>query len=257
MLFELLTPLDSYNQIFNLFRYITVRAALAGASAFLLSLLLGPILIRRLRAMSIGQSIREEGPESHQKKAGTPTMGGVLIVATVTISTLLWADLSNSFVWIQLFATVGFALVGFIDDRAKVLKNHNLGLSARGKMGWLITVALIASVWMYSLSPDGTFTTELYFPFFKEWHPDLGSLLFEAICQTPEYYIPDVERALLAHHAADIAALIGPDATVLEYGAGALTKIRLLLDAMDAPRRVFLSTLSLTALRMPKGETPM
>jgi len=174
MLFELLTPLDSYNQIFNLFRYITVRAALAGASAFLLSLLLGPILIRRLRAMSIGQSIREEGPESHQKKAGTPTMGGVLIVATVTISTLLWADLSNSFVWIQLFATVGFALVGFIDDRAKVLKNHNLGLSARGKMGWLITVALIASVWMYSLSPDGTFTTELYFPFFKEWHPDLG-----------------------------------------------------------------------------------
>jgi len=187
MLFELLPPLDAYSQFFNIFRYITVRAAFAGGTAFLLSLMLGPLLIRRLRALSIGQAIREEGPQSHQKKAGTPTMGGVLIVATVVLATLLWANLRNHFVWIQLFATVGFAWVGFIDDRAKVLKNHNLGLTARGKMLWLIAIATIAAVWMFALSTQGIFITELYFPFFKDWHPDLGV-----------YYIPLAILVLLS-----------------------------------------------------------
>ncbi|MDJ0841428.1 MAG: phospho-N-acetylmuramoyl-pentapeptide-transferase [Acidobacteriota bacterium] len=174
MLFELLTPLDEYISFFRVFRYITVRAALGGVTAFLLSLLIGPILIRKLRDLSIGQTIREEGPQSHHKKAGTPTMGGVLIVCTVLAGTLIWADLSNPFIWVQMFATLGFAFVGFVDDRAKVLKNHNLGLSARGKMLWLIGVAGVTSVWMFLLSRQGVFITEIYFPFFKEFHPDLG-----------------------------------------------------------------------------------
>ena len=173
MFFKLLIPLAEQFSFFNVFRYITVRSALAGATAFLLCVLLGPGLIRRLKAMSIGQSIREEGPESHQSKAGTPTMGGVLIVATVLGGTLLWADLSNPFIWIQLFATLGFAGVGFIDDYSKILKKQNLGLSARGKFGLLCVISLLTGGGMYYLAGQGLFITELYFPFFKNFHPDL------------------------------------------------------------------------------------
>lgn len=176
MLLELLTSLDRYIGFFNVFRYITVRAALAGVTAFILSLILGPMLIRKLQQMSIGQSIREEGPKSHQSKAGTPTMGGVLIVGTVVLSTVLWADWRNGFIWPQLFATVAFGAVGFIDDRAKILKNQNLGLSARGKMFFLLSAAVITAGWMYWLSSQQLFITEIYFPFFKDFHPDLGLL---------------------------------------------------------------------------------
>ena len=173
MLYALLQLLQDDISFFNVFNYITVRGALGGATAFLSSLWLGPIMIRRLQAMSIGQSIREEGPESHQKKSGTPTMGGVLILASVLGGTLLWADLNNPFVWVQLFATVGFAGVGVLDDLSKVMKNRNLGLSPRGKMGWLMVVAAITACWMYYLATRGVFLTELYFPFFKNFHPDL------------------------------------------------------------------------------------
>jgi len=173
MFFDLLIPMAKHISFFNVFRYITIRAALGGITAFLMCVILGPWLIRKLRAYSIGQTIREEGPKSHQSKAGTPTMGGVLIVLAVLCGTLLWADLSNPFIWVQLFATLGFAFVGFIDDRAKILKNHNLGLSSAGKMALLCVVALIAGAWMYYLAGTGSFLTEIYFPFFKDFHPDL------------------------------------------------------------------------------------
>lgn len=174
MLWKLLIALSEDVSFFNVFRYITVRSALGGATAFVLSVVLGPVLIRYLRNASIGQSIREEGPQSHQIKAGTPTMGGVLIIGTLLVSCLLWADLSNRFLWIQLFATLGFAFVGFIDDRAKILRKKNLGLTARGKMAWLLLISGIVGGGMYMLSLQGNFITELYFPFFKNFHPDLG-----------------------------------------------------------------------------------
>ncbi len=174
MLWKLFLSFSDDFTIFNVFRYITVRSALAGATAFFLSLVLGPILIRKLRAASIGQSIREEGPQSHQSKAGTPTMGGVLILITLFFSTLIWADLANPYIWVQLFATGGFALVGFIDDRAKLLKQRNLGLSARGKMGLLLVISLIVGLWLYYLAMRGNFITEIHFPFFKNFHPNFG-----------------------------------------------------------------------------------
>ncbi len=176
MLYKLLIELTDTFSFFNVFRYITVRSALAGATAFALSLLLGPILIRKLKAFSIGQSIREEGPKSHQKKAGTPTMGGLLIVFSVLAATLIWADPTNPFVWVQLFATLSFALVGFVDDLAKVLRRRNLGLTVKGKAFWLLLTSAVLGVWMVALSNQGLFITEIYFPFFKNFHPDLGWL---------------------------------------------------------------------------------
>ena len=178
MLFELLTRLADDYSIFNVFRYITVRSALAAATSFLLCLALGSRVIKKLQQMSIGQTIREEGPQSHQKKAGTPTMGGVLIIGTVVLATILWSDLGNQFIWVQLLATIGFAVVGMIDDLAKVMKKHNLGLTARGKILSLLVIAGATTGWMYYLSSqtfqgEPMFITELYFPFFKEWHPDL------------------------------------------------------------------------------------
>lgn len=174
MLYQILYQLTDAFSIFNVFRYITVRSALAGSTAFLLCVMLGPMFIEKLRRLSIGQSIREEGPQSHQKKAGTPTMGGVLILAVVLVSVLLWADLTNPFVWVQLFATVSFALVGAIDDSAKVMKRKNLGLTASRKMMLLLFFSLVIALWMFWLAIKGAVTTELFFPFFKNLHPDLG-----------------------------------------------------------------------------------
>src|SRR5689334_13850930 len=119
----------------NVFRYITVRTAVASASALLLSLLMGPWVIERLRALQVKQYIREEGPKAHQKKAGTPTMGGVLIVASIVVPTLLWADLTNAFVWLAVISTIAFAAIGFTDDYMKVIHKRNLGLTARAKLG--------------------------------------------------------------------------------------------------------------------------
>ena len=118
----------------NVFRYITVRTAVASLTALVLSLLLGPWMIERLRALQVKQYIREEGPKGHQAKAGTPTMGGVLIVAAIVIPTLLWADLRNTYVLIALAATLAFGTIGFIDDYSKVVRKHNRGLTARGKI---------------------------------------------------------------------------------------------------------------------------
>ncbi len=126
LLFQLL---HNYIPAFRVFSYITTRVALANLTALFLALALGPRMIRTLSALSFGQHIREEGPQSHQRKAGTPTMGGLLIVVAVVVPTLLWANLQNRYVWVALLGLLGFGLIGFIDDYAKLSKRRNLGLT--------------------------------------------------------------------------------------------------------------------------------
>jgi phospho-N-acetylmuramoyl-pentapeptide-transferase len=157
----------------NVFRYITVRTVYASLTAMFLAFVFGPWLIRRLRELQIGQFIREEGPEAHKKKAGTPTMGGVLIVLSTAVPTLLWADLTNPFIWLSLFALLGFAAIGFVDDYAKVAKKQNLGLTARRKFMLQILVSLVVGVALLVLATRSAHSTQLVFPFFKRFQPDL------------------------------------------------------------------------------------
>jgi phospho-N-acetylmuramoyl-pentapeptide-transferase len=169
---EVLRP---YFHALNVFRYITVRTAYASLTALVLTLVLGPWVIRKLQEMQIGQFIREEGPKSHQKKAGTPTMGGVLIVIATIVPTLLWADLTSSYVLLTMGAMVAFGAIGFTDDYLKVSGRHNKGLSARGKLGLQVLVSLAAGVALIALTGKGAYSTQLVVPFFKRFHPDLVS----------------------------------------------------------------------------------
>jgi phospho-N-acetylmuramoyl-pentapeptide-transferase len=159
---------------FNVFRYLTFRTALATLTALLLSLGLGPYVIRKLRQLQVGQVTREEGPSHHAVKTGTPTMGGLLIVTAVVVPTLLWAELSNVLIWVALAACVAFAGVGFADDYIKVVKKRNLGLTARRKFAWQVLAAAGVGIFLVWLSGQGHFTTDLSFPFFKNLRPDLG-----------------------------------------------------------------------------------
>lgn len=165
--------LQQYFSPLNVFRYITVRTAFASLTALFLCLALGPWLVRRLREMQVGQYIREEGPERHQAKAGTPTMGGILIVLGIVIPTLLWADLRNVYVWLALGATVSFAAIGFADDYNKVVRRRNLGLSGRGKMFFQILTSFAVGIVLLLLTARGLYSTELIMPFFKNLRPDL------------------------------------------------------------------------------------
>jgi phospho-N-acetylmuramoyl-pentapeptide-transferase len=165
--------LRSHFSALNVFRYITVRTAVASASAFLLSVLMGPWVIERLRAMQVKQYIREEGPKAHQKKAGTPTMGGVLIVASIVIPTLLWADLRNAYVLLALGATLSFGAIGFIDDYKKVVLKRNMGLRPRAKFLLQVLTCACIGVVLVGLQANGTYSTQLSVPFFKRLHPDL------------------------------------------------------------------------------------
>ena len=170
MLYHLLFPLQDQFPAFNVFRYITFRAAGAAMTAFVLCLVFGPWAIRTLRRMSVGQSIREEGPQSHRGKAGTPTMGGVLILFALTVPTLLWARLDNVYVWLAVLATLAFGAIGFTDDWLKVRRRTNRGLSARAKLLLQCAVALGVGWVLYRLPISSTLT----FPFFKELVYDLG-----------------------------------------------------------------------------------
>jgi phospho-N-acetylmuramoyl-pentapeptide-transferase len=165
--------LRRYFSPLNVFRYITVRTVYASLTAMFLGLVFGPWLIRRLRELQIGQYIREEGPQEHRKKAGTPTMGGVLIVLSTAVPTLLWADLSNPFVLLSLFAMFGFAAIGFIDDYAKVSKQRNLGLTAKRKILLQILVSFVVGVSLLVLTTHSAYSTQLMIPFFKRFRPDL------------------------------------------------------------------------------------
>ncbi len=174
MLYEfLLEPLSSQFGALRVFSYITVRATMATCMALLLGLSCGPFLIRRLRAAQIRQHIRPEGPQSHRRKAGTPTMGGLLIGLATVVPTLLWADLGNVYVGIALAALVGFGAVGFLDDYRKVTGQRNLGLTARQKLGAQIGLVLLLGAVLIDLNGRGSYSTELTLPFAKDFRPDL------------------------------------------------------------------------------------
>lgn len=174
MLYYLLYEiLRRYFSPLNVFRYITIRTVYASLTAMFLALVFGPWLIRKLRDLQIGQYIREEGPQAHKKKAGTPTMGGVLIVLSTAIPTLLWADLTNPFVLLALFALLSFAAIGFLDDYAKVSKQQNLGLTAKRKLALQFFVSLVVGAALLILTTHSAYSTQLVFPFLKRLHPDL------------------------------------------------------------------------------------
>ncbi|HYL10705.1 MAG TPA: phospho-N-acetylmuramoyl-pentapeptide-transferase [Candidatus Acidoferrales bacterium] len=174
MLYYLLYQLlEKHFHPLNVFRYITVRTAYASLTALFLSLVLGPWVIRKLRGLQIGQVIREEGPESHQTKAGTPTMGGVLIVLATVIPTLLWADLTNVFVLIALFSMLGFAAIGFADDYSKLAQRHSRGMSGRTKLFLQVMVSFGAGTVLLLLATYRAYSTQLVMPFLKRFHPDL------------------------------------------------------------------------------------
>ncbi|MFO7709673.1 MAG: phospho-N-acetylmuramoyl-pentapeptide-transferase [Desulfobacterales bacterium] len=171
MLYHLLYPLHTVFSALNVFRYITFRTIYAALTAFFICYLLGPWVIERLSRSQVGQYIREDGPRSHLEKAGTPTMGGILIVGAITLSTLMWADLANPFVWIVLMVLLGFGAIGFLDDYLKQVKKQNRGLSVRGKLV-MQTILGAAAGGLVFLVPN--FSTEVTVPFFKTVSPELG-----------------------------------------------------------------------------------
>jgi phospho-N-acetylmuramoyl-pentapeptide-transferase len=174
MLYHLLLSFYPQVGLLNVTRYITFRTAAASITALVISLVLGPWLIRRLREFQIGQVIRQEGPQSHHAKAGTPTMGGLLILAASLVPTLLWADLTNAYIWVAVLATAVFGGIGLLDDYLKITRRSSGGLSARQKMGLQIVVAVAVGLVLLWLVQLGLYNTRLIFPFFKQLVPDLG-----------------------------------------------------------------------------------
>ena len=174
MLYHLLYPLREIAGVFNVFRYITFRTGGAVLTALIVALLLGPWLIRTLRRLSVGQNIREVGPESHMVKAGTPTMGGLLILLALIISTLLWANLYNPFVWIAIAVTLAFGLIGFSDDLIKVRRHRNLGLTSRAKFLLQTVVGFATAYVLLTLPEQHGFDSTLTIPFLKDFSPELG-----------------------------------------------------------------------------------
>jgi len=172
--------LSSHYTFFNVLTYLSVRMVLAVLTALAFSLWAGPKLIRYLQSQQIGQIVRDDGPESHFSKAGTPTMGGVLILAAIVLSTLLWARLDNFYVWIVLFTTVAFGAIGFMDDYLKVVRKHPDGLIARWKYFWQSLTALVIGVVLYMTAQSDAQLT-LVVPFFKEYMPYLGLLFIPLV----------------------------------------------------------------------------
>ena len=176
MFYHLIPPLHDFIAGVGVVRYITFRTAAASLTALAISLLLGPWFIRRLRDFQIGQVIRQEGPASHRAKAGTPTMGGLLILSSILLPTLLWANLTNPFIWIVMASTAAFGAIGFADDYLKIVRKDHHGLRPRYKMAWTLVVALGVGASLIWLSGHGLYHTRLIFPFFKWLIPDIGLL---------------------------------------------------------------------------------
>ncbi len=175
MLYHFLYPLHTHFSFFNIFRYITFRCIYATITALLISFFAGPYLIKRLKVHQIGQAIRKDGPASHLKKEGTPTMGGVLILISIIVPTLLWAELSNPYIWLVVFVTVCFGLLGFIDDYLKVTRKNSKGIPGRIK---LLVQFVVASICTFLLMRMPGFPTTVIFPFFKNFSPDIGKAYF-------------------------------------------------------------------------------
>ena len=170
LLYEKLFP---FFHPFRIFRYLTFRTAFASGTALLIALFIGPWVIRKLREFQIGQFVRDDGPQSHLKKTGTPTMGGVLIAIAILLPTVLWSDPSNPFVWIAVFSTLAFGAIGFVDDYIKVIKKRSLGLTARAKLLWQGLAGVAVAVSLVILDKFKLFSTHLTMPFIKSWRPDL------------------------------------------------------------------------------------
>ena len=166
LLYEQLYRLGGAFTPFRVFRYTTFRTAFASLTALFLCIVLGPWLINKLRQFQIGQYIREEGPKSHQKKAGTPTMGGALIIVSIAITTILWGDLENRFVWVVLLVMLGFGAIGWVDDYRKVVHRNPKGLSARSKFLWQSVIGLMAAFYLaFSVSaPTNSRLASTYWP---------------------------------------------------------------------------------------------
>jgi phospho-N-acetylmuramoyl-pentapeptide-transferase len=171
LLYQKLFP---YFRPFRIFRYLTFRTAFASLTALLITLIIGPYVIEKLREFQIGQYIREEGPKAHQKKAGTPTMGGVLILIAILLPTLLWADLSNPFVWLVMFSAAAYGAIGFADDYIKVVHRRNLGLTARAKLLYQFLAAAGIAVALVLMDLRGSYSTRLVVPFIKYFRPRLA-----------------------------------------------------------------------------------
>jgi len=173
MLYEFSQFLSQFHSGFNVFQYLTLRSILGVLTALTISLIVGPPMIRYLSSYNIGQSVRDDGPESHFSKAGTPTMGGALILVAIVISTLLWSDLSSRFVWVVLFVTVGFGVIGWVDDFKKVVYGNSKGLSARVKYFWQSVIGLSAALVLFNTA-QFPIETQLIVPFIKNILVDLG-----------------------------------------------------------------------------------
>jgi phospho-N-acetylmuramoyl-pentapeptide-transferase len=239
MFYLLLYPLRGYWSVLNVTRYITFRTAAASLTALALSLVLGPWLIRRLREFQIGQVIRHDGPASHQPKAGTPTMGGLLILTAAVVPTLLWADLWNSYVWIATGATLAFGAVGFADDYLKITRRSHHGLAPRYKMGFTLLAALGVGIAVLVLAGSDLYNTRLIFPFFKRLIPDLGW-----------FYLPFAMLVLVgASHAVNVTdGLDGLAITTFAISAATFTAL-----AYVTGHRVFADYLNLVRFP-PAGE---
>ena len=162
-----------FDSSFRVFQYLTLRAILGALTALIISFIVGPAMIRKLTRDKIGQSIREEGPESHYEKSGTPTMGGALILVAIAVSTLLWADLENRYIWVVFLVTMGHGIIGFIDDYKKIKLGNSDGLSARAKYFWQSVIAIAAGLFLYQTAQVPA-ETQYIVPFFKDVHIDIG-----------------------------------------------------------------------------------
>ncbi|QHJ13147.1 Phospho-N-acetylmuramoyl-pentapeptide-transferase [Paraglaciecola mesophila] len=175
MLMLLADWLQQFEPSFRVFSYLTLRAILSTLTALLIAVLIGPRMIRWLQTMQIGQTVRDDGPQSHLAKSGTPTMGGLLILAAIVVSVLLWADLTNRYVWVTLSVVVGYGIIGFIDDYRKVVRKDPKGLIARWKYFWQSVIAIAVALYLYASQQDPA-ETALLVPFFKDVMPQMGLL---------------------------------------------------------------------------------
>jgi len=171
LVYHLLYPLHDVFSAFNVFRYITFRTIYATITAMAIAFLLGPWLIRKLQSLNISQPIRDDGPDSHQAKQGTPTMGGILIIFSVVTSTLLWANLTVEYVWFALVVTVGYGIIGFMDDYSKLVRKNSKGIPGKIRLAGEVAIALFVSILLY-VKPG--FSSSITIPFFKTILPDLG-----------------------------------------------------------------------------------
>ena len=175
MLLDLASYLTQFHSGFGVFQYLTLRAILGALTALLISFVVGPAMIRKLSHYQIGQTVRDDGPESHLQKAGTPTMGGALILVAITVSTLLWSNLSNHYVWVVLLVTISFGVIGWVDDYKKLVKKDSRGLIARYKYFWQSVIGLGAAYYLYN-DASVPAQTQLYLPFFKDVAIVLGPM---------------------------------------------------------------------------------